>query len=51
MEKKSSIAERYFEKPTRLKTWSGIPLKETYTPDDVKGMDYQRDVGNPGEYP
>jgi len=51
MEKKSSIAERYFEKPTRLKTWSGIPVKETYTPDDVKDLVYARDVGNPGEYP
>jgi len=51
MEKKSSIAERYFEKPTRLKTWSGIPVKEVYTPDDVKELDYQTDIGNPGQYP
>jgi len=51
MEKKSSIAERYFEKPTRLKTWSGIPVKEVYTPEDVKDMDYDKDIGNPGDYP
>jgi len=51
MEKKSSIAERYFEKPSRLKTSSGIPVKETYTPDDIKDLDYQKDIGNPGEFP
>lgn len=40
MEKKSSIAERYFEKPKRLKTFSGIPVREVYTPEDVRGVDY-----------
>jgi len=51
MEQRSSIAERYFEKPMRLKTWSGIPVKEVYTPEDVKGIDYDNDIGDPGEYP
>jgi len=51
MERRASIAERYFEKPTRLKTWSGIPVKEIYTPDDVKDVDYERDLGDAGEYP
>ena len=32
-------------------TWSGLPLKKVYTPEDVKNNDYARDVNNPGEYP
>lgn len=51
MEKKTTIAESYFEKPTWLKTWSGLPVKEVYTPEDVEGIDYVRDMGEPGEYP
>jgi len=51
MEKKTTIAERYFEKPSRLKTFSGIPVKEVYTPEDIKDIDYHRDMGNTGEFP
>ena len=32
-------------------TGSGIPLKSIYTPDDIKGFEYSRDLGNPGEEP
>ena len=32
-------------------TPSGIALKPVYTPDDVKGVDYSRDLGDPAEYP
>jgi len=32
-------------------TFSGIPLKRVYTPDDVKDIDYRRDLGEPGEPP
>ncbi len=42
-------AEAY--KARAIKTWSGLPLKELYTPADVKGVDYDRDLGNAGEYP
>ena len=30
---------------------SGIPLKRIYTPDDIQGNKYERDLGLPGEYP
>jgi len=30
---------------------SGIPLKVFYTPEDMKGLDYNRDLGNTGEPP
>ena len=32
-------------------TLSGIPVKELYTPSDLEGFDYSRDLGSPGEYP
>jgi methylmalonyl-CoA mutase N-terminal domain/subunit len=32
-------------------TRSGIPLKPVYTPEDVKGQDYDEQLGPPGEYP
>lgn len=53
MEKKTKIPleEAYFAKPARLKTWSGFPVKEVYTPDDMKDLDYDRDLGNPGQFP
>ena len=32
-------------------TLSGIPIDDVYTPDDVADLDYDRDLGMPGEYP
>jgi methylmalonyl-CoA mutase N-terminal domain/subunit len=30
---------------------AGIPVKPVYGPDDLRDLDYARDLGNPGEYP
>ena len=32
-------------------TISGRPIERLYTPEDVADIDYERQVGNPGEYP
>jgi methylmalonyl-CoA mutase N-terminal domain/subunit len=32
-------------------TISGRPIKVVYTPDDIRGLDYARDLGHPGEFP
>jgi methylmalonyl-CoA mutase N-terminal domain/subunit len=32
-------------------TLSGAPVRPLYTPEDVAGLDYGRDLGWPGEYP
>ena len=32
-------------------TISGRRIERLYTPEDVKGIDYDRDTGNPGEFP
>jgi methylmalonyl-CoA mutase N-terminal domain/subunit len=38
-------------KLSRTATWSGIETQNAYGPADVEGMDYSRDLGDPGEYP
>jgi methylmalonyl-CoA mutase N-terminal domain/subunit len=30
---------------------SGIPIKDFFSPNDVAFIDYEKDIGNPGEYP
>ena len=32
-------------------TISGKPIKELYTPEDIKGFNYDKDLSYPGEYP
>ena len=39
------------EQNQQYKTLSGIPLKKEYTPGDIKGFRYERDLGSPGEPP
>src|SRR5246127_2273349 len=41
---KSGVAEE-------IETSSHIPVKPLYTPADLKGSDYESEVGYPGEYP
>ncbi len=50
-EKVEETKESSYEKPKKTETWSGIPLKEVYGPEDVKDIEYQREIGDPGEYP
>jgi len=34
-----------------FKTMSGIPVKTVYVPDDLRGWNYERKLGNPGDHP
>ncbi len=43
--------QAYYEKPRSSKTWSGYSVKEIYTPGDMVGKDYDRDIGDAGTYP
>jgi methylmalonyl-CoA mutase N-terminal domain/subunit len=43
--------EKAPERPGPFTTISGRRIERLYTPDDVQGLDYARDVGNPGEFP
>ena len=48
---KQRIREAYREAVTDTTTDSGIPVKEVYTPEDMSGIDYEEDIGLPGQYP
>ncbi|MGZ3584639.1 MAG: methylmalonyl-CoA mutase family protein, partial [Ktedonobacterales bacterium] len=39
------------ERSANITTQSGMPIKRLYTPEDVAHLDYERDLGFPGEYP
>ncbi|MCD6224201.1 MAG: methylmalonyl-CoA mutase [Deltaproteobacteria bacterium] len=49
--KKKYAEPGYREKIRRTKTWSGIDLKEVYTPKDSNPAEYETKIGNPGEFP
>jgi methylmalonyl-CoA mutase N-terminal domain/subunit len=34
-----------------VETTSGVEIKPVYRPEDAAGVDYERDLGDPGEYP
>ena len=37
--------------PTDPTTMSGIPIQRVYTPDDVGGIEFMDDIGQPGRFP
>jgi methylmalonyl-CoA mutase, N-terminal domain len=39
------------ERDTDFETISGEPIEPLYTPEDMGDIDYERDLGYPGEYP
>jgi methylmalonyl-CoA mutase N-terminal domain/subunit len=43
--------DRSPERQQEFVTTSGQPINRLYTPLDVAGLDYQRDLGFPGDYP
>lgn len=49
--KKEEIRRAYREAIVDFTTASGIPVKDVYTPDDISYIDFDRDIGLPGQYP
>ena len=49
--RREKIKEAYREAATSFTTDSGIPVKNVYTPEDVSGIDFDKDIGLPGQYP
>jgi methylmalonyl-CoA mutase N-terminal domain/subunit len=39
------------DQKSRWSTVSDLEIKRLYTPEDIQGMDFARDIGAPGEYP
>lgn len=49
--KADKIHEQYKEALTDTVTDSGIPLKPVYTEEDIRGLNLDKELGLPGEYP
>jgi methylmalonyl-CoA mutase N-terminal domain/subunit len=49
----TAVTEAQQRLPERdnITTQSGMPIKRLYTPEDGAGLDYEADLGLPGEYP
>jgi methylmalonyl-CoA mutase N-terminal domain/subunit len=45
------VLEKSPERSLPFTTISGRPIDRLYTPDDVAGLDYARDLGHPGDFP
>ena len=45
------VLARHPERREAFVSTSGVPVERLYTPEDVAGVDYERDLGYPGEYP
>src|SRR5438105_1198491 len=39
------------ERADEFSTASGVPVESLYTPDDLSDLDYERDLGYPGQFP
>ena len=50
-ERKRSDGATAGERKARFTSLSGEPVDVLYTPDDLPGFDYARDLGRPGAYP
>jgi methylmalonyl-CoA mutase N-terminal domain/subunit len=48
---RSRAVEAAAERRERFETSSGIEVRDLYTPADTAGLDEDRDLGRPGEYP
>ena len=47
----NDVLERAPEREDQFQTVSGIPVERLYTPEHVKDLDYQQDLGFPGAFP
>jgi methylmalonyl-CoA mutase N-terminal domain/subunit len=45
------VLAKHPERRERFETTSGVEVERLYTPEDVAGLDYGRDLGYPGEHP
>lgn len=50
-EKVSKAIERFPERKEKFSTGSNIDVERLYTPKDIENLDYEKDLGFPGEYP
>ena len=47
----ASTLKRAAQREEKFETSSGLDIDTVYTPEDLVGLDYARDLNYPGEYP
>ena len=47
----AKTVKRFPEREEDFKTISGLPMRRLYTPLDLKDLNYEKDIGFPGQYP
>lgn len=47
----AALEQAYFESAEQHLTWSGLPCKESYGPEDVADLAYGEQLADPGRYP
>ncbi|HEY8363358.1 MAG TPA: methylmalonyl-CoA mutase family protein [Tissierellaceae bacterium] len=47
----SKVISKFPERKEKFVTNSNLEVKRLYTPEDIKDLDYESDLGYPGEYP
>ncbi len=50
-EKVKKAVQRFPERKEKFTNSSGIEIKRVYTPEDIEGLDYLKDLNFPSEYP
>jgi len=50
-EKQLNPTLKKFPERKKFETNSGLPYERLYTSEDIAGLDYERDLGYPGQYP
>ncbi|SDM12763.1 methylmalonyl-CoA mutase, N-terminal domain [Halogranum gelatinilyticum] len=50
-ETRDPLLDRHGERKDRFATVSNLEIDDLYTPDDVADLDYEEDLGFPGEFP
>ena len=51
MAKDVSDPAKGIERPGPFTTVSGVPIERLYTPENIRDLDYEKDLGDPGEPP
>ena len=45
------MVKKGLERPGPFTTVSGVPIERVYTADDIRGLDPEKELSNPGEPP
>ena len=51
MDENDCLVDRDFGKAVRTATQCHIDVKSAYVPDDIRNLSYEKDIGDPGDFP